>query len=66
MSSHTITVTGYLLVVAAVAALQVVALTHRTSIPTLGAVLSRLMQSRSGRVGVLAGWAWIGLHFFVR
>jgi len=24
------------------------------------------MRSRTGRVGVLVAWAWIGLHFFAR
>jgi hypothetical protein len=29
-------------------------------------VLRRAMRTRSGRVGVIAGWAWIGIHFFAR
>jgi len=24
------------------------------------------MRSRTGRVGVLVAWAWIGLHFFAK
>jgi hypothetical protein len=29
-------------------------------------VFSRVMRTRSGRVGVMAGWVWLGLHFFAR
>jgi hypothetical protein len=35
-------------------------------IPSLGVVFSRVMRTRSGRVGMMAGWAWVGLHFFAR
>ena len=39
---------------------------HRpgSRLPTLGALLSRLMHSRTGRIAVVAAWAWIGLHLF--
>jgi hypothetical protein len=29
-------------------------------------VLTRAMRTRTGRVGVLVAWAWLGLHFFAR
>jgi uncharacterized protein DUF6186 len=29
-------------------------------------MLTRAMRSRTGRVGVLVAWAWIGLHFFAK
>jgi len=32
----------------------------------LGTVLGRVMRTRSGRVGVIAGWVWLGLHFLAR
>jgi hypothetical protein len=35
-------------------------------IPSLGELLTSVMRTRSGRVGVIAGWAWIGLHLFAR
>ncbi len=35
-------------------------------IPPLGDMLTRIMRSRTGRVGVLVAWAWLGLHFFAR
>ena len=34
--------------------------------PALGELLTRAMRTRTGRVGILVAWAWIGLHFFAR
>ncbi len=38
----------------------------RAGIPSLQEVLTRVMRTRTGRVGVLVAWAWVGLHFFAR
>jgi hypothetical protein len=38
----------------------------RTSIPTFGQVFTRIMRTRTGRVGVLVAWVWIGPHFFAK
>jgi hypothetical protein len=64
MSSHDITVAGYLAVVAAGVILEVVATRTKSPVPSLGDVLTRIMRTRTGRVGVLVAWAWLGLHFF--
>lgn len=66
MTSHNVTIAGYLTVLAAGAGLQAVALWTRAPVPPLGDVLTRMMRSRTGRVGVLIAWGWIGLHFFAR
>jgi len=66
MDSRAVTVLGYVAFVAAGAVLQVVALRPGSRIPTLGSVVSRAMRTRSGRVAIVAGWAWLGLHFFAR
>jgi uncharacterized protein DUF6186 len=66
MNSHDITTAGYLVVRAALVALQMAALRSPGRIPPLGEVLSRAMRSRTGRVGILVAWAWLGLHFFAR
>lgn len=66
MSSHDVTIAGYLAVLAAVVLLQVLALRSPSRVPPLGEVLSRVMRTRTGRVGVLVAWAWLGLHFFAR
>jgi Family of unknown function (DUF6186) len=66
VNSHDVTVAGYLAVLGIMVALQVLATRARARIPALGEVLSRAMRSRTGRVGVLVAWAWIGLHFFAK
>ncbi len=66
MSSHDLTVLGYLLVLAAGVVIQLLATRTRARIPSLGDVFTRVMRTRTGRVGVLVAWAWLGLHFFAR
>lgn len=66
MSSHDITVAGYAMIVAAGAGLEVLAHRPGSRIPPIRRVFRRLMQTRSGRVGVVAAWAWVGMHYFVR
>ncbi len=63
---HEVTIAGYLVVVAGIVLLQVLAARTRVPVPSLGDLLTRAMRSRTGRVGVLVAWAWIGLHFFAR
>jgi hypothetical protein len=66
MSSHTATLAGYLLVLALGTGLN--ALAHRTAsrLPTLAAVFTRIMHSRTGRIAVVAWWAWLGVHLFAK
>ena len=66
MNSHDFTVAVYLLIALVALALQVRSLSPASRIPSLGTVFRRVMRTRSGRVGILAGWAWVGLHFFAR
>ena len=66
MNSHNVTIAGYLLVVAAIVLLQLLATKTRAPIPSLGDLLTRAMRTRTGRVGMLVAWAWIGLHFFAK
>ncbi|GBC87046.1 hypothetical protein HRbin12_01047 [bacterium HR12] len=66
MSSHDLTVAVYGLIGLAGLGLELLAWSGRTRVPRLGDVLADVMRTRSGRVGVVAGWAWLGLHFFVR
>jgi mannose/fructose/N-acetylgalactosamine-specific phosphotransferase system component IIC len=64
MNSHDITIAGYLVVLGAAVLLQVLATRTRAPVPSLGQMLTRAMRTRTGRVGLLVAWAWIGLHFF--
>jgi hypothetical protein len=66
MTWHEVTIAGYLLVVAGIAVLQLLATRTRAPVPSFGDLFSRAMRSRTGRVGVLVAWAWIGLHFFAK
>ena len=68
MNSRDLTVLGYLLVVLAGVLLELIAVRTRgrARIPPLGDVFTRIMRTRTGRVGVLVAWAWLGLHFFAR
>jgi Family of unknown function (DUF6186) len=66
MNTHDITIAGYLLVLVSIVALQVLATRTRAPVPALGELLTRAMRTRTGRVGVLVAWAWVGLHFFAR
>ena len=66
MSSHEITIVGYLAMLGGIVLLQVLATRTRVPVPALGDLLTRAMRTRTGRVGVLVAWAWIGLHFFAR
>ena len=66
MTSHEITIAGYLVVLVGIVVLQLLAARTRVPVPALGELLTRAMRTRTGRVGVLVAWAWIGLHFFAR
>jgi hypothetical protein len=66
MTSHDVTIAGYVVILVAVLALEVAAAGHVRGIVSIRTVLARIMRTRSGRVGVLAAWAWLGMHFFAR
>jgi hypothetical protein len=59
-----LTIIGYLSVLAAGITLRVVAIRSPGRLQSLGRVLWHVVQSRTGRAGVIVTWAWIGLHFF--
>ena len=66
MSSHDLTIAVYVALALAGLGLELMSHGARSRIPSLGTVLTRAMRTRSGRVGIMAGWAWLGLHFFAR
>jgi len=66
MTSRELTITGYLTVLAALVVLQVAAVRKPERLPSLGRVFTHVMRTRTGRVGVLVAWAWLGLHFFAK
>jgi hypothetical protein len=64
VNSHEITIAGYIAVLTGIVLLEVLGTSKRAPVPSLGELLTRAMRSRTGRVGILVAWAWIGLHFF--
>jgi len=46
--------------------LQLAATRTKAPVPPIRVVLSRIMRTRTGRVGMLVAWAWLGLHFFAK
>jgi len=66
MSSHDLTVLGFAIILAGLIGSEVTARTGRPGVPTFAQVVTRVMRTRTGRVGVLVGWAWLGLHFFAK
>jgi Family of unknown function (DUF6186) len=66
MTSHDVTIAGYVVIAVGAVALGLVARSHRVDVQTLGTALSRVMRNRSGRIGLIAAWAWLGMHFFAR
>ena len=63
--SRTTTLLGYGLLAAALVGCEVVSLV-RGRIPTIGQAASVVASRRAGRWLLLAGWLWVGWHFFVR
>ena len=66
MTSRYVTLALYGMFALVALALEVRSRRSRSSIPPLSTVFTRIMRTRSGRVGVMAGWVWLGLHFFAR
>jgi hypothetical protein len=66
VGSRAVTTLGYLAFVAAGVVLEVLARRPGSRVATARALLGRAMRSRAGRLAVVAGWAWVGLHFFAR
>ncbi len=66
MNSHDVTVLGYTGIAISGASLQLSSLRAGSRIPSLGRLLGWVMRTRSGRVGVITGWVWVGLHYFAR
>lgn len=66
MNSHDITVVGFLVIIAALIGTEIIARRRRAQIPTFAEVITRIMRTRTGRVGILVAWAWLGLHFFAK
>jgi len=66
MSTRALTIFGFVCLALAAVAMQARATLAETRTPSLGEVFGYLMRTRTGRVGVLLSWWWMGWHFFAR
>jgi hypothetical protein len=66
LSTRGVTIAGFVLVIAAILTLEVLARRPGSRIPTIGEWLGYLMRPKIGRVLVLLGWWWLGWHYFAR
>jgi uncharacterized protein DUF6186 len=66
LNSHDITVVGFLVILSGLIGAEIIARSGRTEIPRFAEVVTRIMRTRTGRVGILVAWAWLGLHFFAK
>ncbi len=66
LSTRGVTITGFVLVIAAILTLEVLGRRPGSRIPTIGEWLGYLMRPKIGRVLVLLGWWWLGWHYFAR
>jgi Family of unknown function (DUF6186) len=65
MSARLVTLAGFTLLAAAVAAWSAVS-TRRPSLVTLPTLLTRITSSRVLRLLLVIAWAWLGWHLFAR
>jgi len=63
--SHSVTVAGWIVIALGFAAAWTGAIVSRGRFPTAGAVVRTATHHVAVRAVLLAGWAWVGWHFFV-
>jgi hypothetical protein len=66
MSSSTLTVLAFGLLLAAALSVELVARRRRMRWPLVGDVFAVLASTTTGRFLLMLGWWWLGWHFFVR
>lgn len=66
MSTRDLTIAGFVVIIAALVALDILGRRPASRIPTLGQWLGYLMRPRAGRALILLGWLWLGWHYFAR
>lgn len=66
MTTRVITIVGFAFLTAVLIALEVIGRRRTSRIPTVGEWLGYLMRPKLGRFLVLAGWLWLGWHYFAR
>ncbi|HZG94190.1 MAG TPA: DUF6186 family protein [Mycobacteriales bacterium] len=65
MSGRAVSLLGFAALIAAAVALEVAG-RRRGRVATAGHALAAAMRTTGGRVAVLSGWLWVGVHFLAR
>jgi hypothetical protein len=60
------TIIGFVAVIAGLVTLEILGRRKIGRIPTLSEWLGYVMRPPAGRALILAGWLWLGWHFFAR
>jgi hypothetical protein len=63
MSTHALTLAGYVVIALLGIGIEILARRPDSAVPRLDTVVRWVLRTRSGRIGVFAAWAWMGLHF---
>lgn len=66
MSDRTITIIGFVAIIAVLVVLEILGRRKIARIPTLSEWLGFVMRRPVGRGLILAGWLWLGWHYFAR
>ena len=66
MSSHELTVTGFLVLAVVALVLYLLGHARRWGLAPLGDVTDAIRTSRAGRVALALCWAWLGGHLLAR
>ena len=66
MSSRSITVAGFALLLVVFGVLEVAARTRRIPLPSIDQAFGAVMRRPIGRMTVFFVWFWFGWHFFAR
>jgi Family of unknown function (DUF6186) len=66
VSPRIVTVIGFVAVIVALIALETLGRRKIGRIPALGEWLGYVMRAPTGRALILAGWLWLGWHYFAR
>ncbi|MGY1604569.1 DUF6186 family protein [Geodermatophilus sp. SYSU D00815] len=66
MSGTAVSLLGFAVLLAAAVALEGAARRRPDAAVTAARALGAAMRTTPGRVAVLAGWLWLGVHFLAR
>jgi len=64
--TRTLTIGGFVVIVMAAMALEVLSRRPASRVASVGDVLGHVMRQRTGRVLVFVLWFWFGWHFIAR